>query len=58
MGSPYNAGLAARLTPSTLLGLSSRHSAPPNFSGTFSIDMNNDFFTRDLARGAALLPAG
>jgi long-chain fatty acid transport protein len=56
-GFTFNAGLAARLTPATLLGLSYQHSAPLNFNGTFSIDMNNDFFTRDLAsQGLAYKP--
>lgn len=56
-GFTFNAGLAARPTSSLTLGLSYLHSVPLNFNGTFAIDMNNDFFTRDLAsQGLAYKP--
>jgi long-chain fatty acid transport protein len=56
-GFTFNAGTALRATEAVLIGLSYQHSTPLNFNGTFSLDMNNDFFTRDLAsQGLAYKP--
>ncbi len=48
-GVSFNVGLAFRPTDSLSLGLSYQHNAPMRYAGRFAMDMNNDFFTQDLA---------
>jgi long-chain fatty acid transport protein len=53
----FNVGVSYKPTPAVLLGLSYQHSTPMHFNGKFSLDMNADFFTRDLAsQGLAYKP--
>lgn len=53
----FNAGVSYRPVPTVLLGLAYQHSTPMHFNGKFSLDMNADFFTRDLAsQGLAYKP--
>jgi long-chain fatty acid transport protein len=48
-GFSFNLGVAFRPTDSLSLGLSYQHSAPMRYVGKFAIDMNDAFFTQDLA---------
>jgi long-chain fatty acid transport protein len=53
----FNAGAALRPAPGTTLGLTYQHSVPMTFNGKFTLDMNDDFFTQDLAtQGLAYKP--
>lgn len=45
----FNVGLASQPTPRLKLGLTYFHTTSMTFNGRFSLDMNDDFFTRDLA---------
>lgn len=45
----FNLGAAFQATDSLLLGLSYQHSVPMTFLGEFTLDMDDDFFTQDLA---------
>ncbi|HEU4404186.1 MAG TPA: outer membrane protein transport protein [Polyangiaceae bacterium] len=45
----FNAGLAFRPDARTLAGLSYQHGATMNYNGRFQLDMNDSFFTNDLA---------
>ncbi|MCU0658187.1 MAG: outer membrane protein transport protein [Polyangiaceae bacterium] len=56
-GFTFNAGVALRPAKGLLVGLSYLHSVAMDFNGRFALDMNNDFFTRDLAsQGLAYKP--
>lgn len=56
-GATFNVGLSARPIDRLLLGLSYQHSTRLNFNGDFALDMNANFFTRDLAsQGLAYKP--
>lgn len=44
-----SAGVMVRPTRKLRLGLTYQHSTKMNFNGRFSLDMNDDFFTGDLA---------
>lgn len=48
-GFTFNAGLALRPTRGLILGLSYQHSTEMTFAGRFELDLNDPFFTRDLA---------
>jgi long-chain fatty acid transport protein len=48
-GISFNLGLAFRPTDGVSLGLSYQHSAPMRYVGRVAIDMNDSFFTQDLA---------
>jgi len=45
----FNAGALVSLSDALDVGLSYQHSAPMDFVGTFTLDMDDDFFTQDLA---------
>jgi long-chain fatty acid transport protein len=45
----FNAGVAYQPVKRLRLGLTYQHSTPMHFNGRASLDMNDDFFTRDLA---------
>jgi long-chain fatty acid transport protein len=45
----FNAGLAWRPDARTLLGLAYQHGATMHYNGRFQLDMNDSFFTGDLA---------
>lgn len=45
----FNAGVAWRPDTRTLVGLSYQHGATMNYNGRFALDMNDSFFTSDLA---------
>ncbi len=45
----FNAGVAWRPDARTLAGLSYQHGATMNYNGRFRLDMNDSFFTSDLA---------
>jgi len=56
-GFTFNVGAALQPSKNLLFGLTYQHTTPLNFNGKFSLDMNNDFFTRDLAsQGLAYKP--
>lgn len=48
-GVTFNLGLAYRPRKDVSLGLAYQHGARMRFRGDFAMDMNDDFFTRDLA---------
>lgn len=48
-GFTFNVGVASRPTRGLTIGLAYMHSAQMNFQGQFQLDMNDPFFTRDLA---------
>jgi long-chain fatty acid transport protein len=48
-GFTFNVGAAVTPTDKLRLGLSYQHSVAMKFNGKFSLDMNDDFFTQDLA---------
>lgn len=45
----FHVGMAFQPTEKMRLGLVYQHSAKMHFDGTFQLDMNDDFFTQDLA---------
>lgn len=45
----FNAGVAVRPTERSVVGLGYQHSVRMNFNGTFRLNMDDDFFTQDLA---------
>jgi long-chain fatty acid transport protein len=56
-GITFNVGIASRPTPKLLLGLSYQHSVDMALTGTFRLNMNDDFFTKDLvSQGMAFKP--
>jgi long-chain fatty acid transport protein len=56
-GASFNVGLALQLTTRLALGMVYHHSTDLRFHGRFRLDMNDDFFTRDLAvQGLAYEP--
>lgn len=48
-GFTFNAGLALRPVRGLTIGLSYQHSTELTFAGRFELDLNDPFFTRDLA---------
>lgn len=48
-GVSFNAGLLFNPSPKLRLGLTYQHGAAMNYKGKFALDMNDPFFTRDLA---------
>ena len=48
-GISFNAGIFYRTRSNFRLGLSYQHGAQMNYHGRFSVDMNDPFFTQDLA---------
>lgn len=48
-GFTFNVGAAITPTDKLRLGVSYQHSVAMKFNGKFSLDMNDDFFTQDLA---------
>lgn len=48
-GVTFNAGIALQPTKKLALGLVYHHGANLTFNGRFKLDMNDDFFTQDLA---------
>lgn len=48
-GVSFNVGVAVNPTKKLNLGLNYQHSTQMNFKGRFAIDMNDSFFTHDLA---------
>jgi long-chain fatty acid transport protein len=48
-GVTFNAGAAWRPDARTVVGLSYQHSVKLNYNGRFQLDMNDSFFTGDLA---------
>lgn len=48
-GISFNAGILYRPTPFLRLGLSYQHGAAMAYRGKFALDMDDDFFTHDLA---------
>jgi long-chain fatty acid transport protein len=50
-------GATAELSDKVRLGVAYTHSAPMTFKGTFTLDMNDDYFTRDLASQGLQYPA-
>jgi long-chain fatty acid transport protein len=48
-GASFNAGLLYEPTPALRLGLTYQHSAAMRYRGRFALDMNDPFFTQDLA---------
>ncbi len=48
-GVTFNVGIAARLADRVRLAVSYHHSAVMHFRGTFELNMDDDFFTQDLA---------
>lgn len=56
-GVAFNVGLAANPIDPLWLGLSYDHGSKANFRGRFQLDMNDEFFTQDLAaKGLAFPP--
>ncbi len=45
----FNVGMGLEPTPGLRFGLTYQHSTPMNFNGQFEVDMDDDFFTQDLA---------
>ncbi len=48
-GISFNAGLLYQATPKLRFGLAYQHGAQMNFRGPFELNMNDPFFTQDLA---------
>lgn len=48
-GWTFNAGLAVRPTDTVLVGLCYQHGSEADFGGQFTLDLDDDFFTGDLA---------
>ncbi|MFO0653053.1 MAG: outer membrane protein transport protein [Polyangiales bacterium] len=55
-GFTFNAGIALRPTRGLLIGLSYQHSTEMTFAGRFELDLNDPFFTRDLASQGLQFP--
>ncbi|MBU6162435.1 MAG: outer membrane protein transport protein [Myxococcales bacterium] len=53
----FAAGITARPVDRVMLGLSYTHSAPLTFVGDIQIDMDDEFFTQDLASQGLRYPA-
>jgi len=56
-GVSFNAGLLYEPTKSVRFGLSYQHGARMNYRGRFEVDLNDPFFTRDLAAQGLKYPA-
>ncbi len=56
-GFTFNAGIAIRPTRDLIIGLSYQHSTEMTFAGRFELDLNDPFFTRDLASQGLQFPA-
>lgn len=56
IGATFNLGVMLDFEP-IHIGLSYHHSTRMNFRGTFLLDMDNDFFTQDLAAQGLQFPA-
>lgn len=53
----FNVGIGSEPVEGLRLGLTYQHSAPMDFRGRFELDMDDDFFTQDLAsQGLAYQP--
>ncbi|MFO0602258.1 MAG: outer membrane protein transport protein [Polyangiales bacterium] len=55
-GFTFNAGLSSRPVRGLTLGLAYQHSTEMTFSGTFELDLDDPFFTRDLASQGLRFP--
>jgi len=53
----FHVGIAARPTAHTRLGLTYHHRADLKFKGDFTLDMDDDYFTHDLAAQGLQFPA-
>jgi len=56
-GVSFNAGIALQPTDKLTLGLTYHHGARLTFRGKFALDMDDDFFTQDLAAQGLQYPA-
>jgi len=56
-GVSFNAGVSLQPTPKLAIGLVYHHGARMDFRGKFRLDMNDDFFTQDLAAQGLQYPA-
>lgn len=56
-GVSFNAGIALQPTDKLAIGLTYHHGARMNFKGKFTLDMDDDFFTQDLAAQGLQYPA-
>jgi long-chain fatty acid transport protein len=56
-GVSFNAGIALQPTDKLSIGLVYHHGAKMTFRGKFRLDMNDDFFTQDLAAQGLQYPA-
>jgi len=53
----FNAGVAVQPMDNLMLGLTYQHSTAMNFRGDFQLNMDDDFFTQDLASQGLQYPA-
>jgi len=56
-GLTFNVGIALRPARGLTVGLAYQHSTPLTFAGSFELDLDDPFFTRDLASQGLQFPA-